>query len=395
MPKATQKQTKEHNTSLILKTIFEQDGTSRAEIARTTRLTKTTVSSIVADLMQEELVEEIGFGNSDGGKPPILLSVVDDARCFIGIDLANSEFRGAIVNLRGEIVQRLNLSISGRDSVSALELIYTLIDKLLAVSDKSICGIGIGTPGLIDPHKGVIRRAVNLDWQDLPLRSLLEERYNLPCYITNDCQAAALGEYTFGENSATSNLVVLKVGRGIGSGIVLNGQLYYGDGYSAGEIGHLVVIEDGKTCACGNRGCLETVASTRALARRAREIAQSNPNSKLFQFVTTPDEINTDIILHALEAGDEDIKNVIAEAGYYLGIALANIVGVLNVQHIVIAGSAARFGDTLLAPIKNTMRRHSLSILADETNVNFSSLGQDIVIKGAASLLLANELQLI
>ena len=395
MPKATQKQTKKHNTSLILKTIYEQDGTSRADIARTTRLTKTTVSSIVVDLMQEGLVEEIGFGNSDGGKPPILLSVVDDARCFIGIDLANSEFRGAIVNLRGEIVQRLNLSISGRDSVSALELIYTVIDKLLAVSDKSICGIGIGTPGLINPHKGVIRRAVNLEWQDLPLRSLLEERYNLPCYIANDCQAAALGEYTFGENSATSNLVVLKVGRGIGSGIVLNGQLYYGDGYSAGEIGHLVVIEEGETCACGNRGCLETVASTRALVRRAREIAQSNPNSKLFHFVTAPDEINTDILLQALDDGDEDIKNVIAEAGYYLGIALAKLVGVLNVQHIVIAGSAARFGDTLLAPIKNTMRRHSLSILADETNVNFSSLGQDIVIKGAASLLLANELQLV
>ena len=395
MPKATQKQTKEHNTSLILKTIYDQDGTSRAEIARTTRLTKTTVSSIVSDLMQEELVEEVGFGNSDGGKPPILLSVVDDARCFIGIDLANSEFRGATVNLRGEIVQRLNLSISGRDSVAALELIYTLIDKLLAVSDKSIYGIGIGTPGLIDPHKGVIRRAVNLDWQDLPLRSLLEERYNLPCYIANDCQAAALGEYTFGENSATSNLVVLKVGRGIGSGIVLNGQLYYGDGYSAGEIGHLLVIKDGETCACGNRGCLETVASTRALVRRAREIAQTNPNSKLSQFVSTSDEINTDIILHALEAGDDDIKNVIAEAGYYLGVALASLVGVLNVQHIVIAGSAARFGDLLLAPIKKTMWRHSLSILADETNVNFSSLGQDIVIKGAASLLLANELQLV
>jgi glucokinase-like ROK family protein len=289
----------------------------------------------------------------------------------------------------------LNLSVSGRDGVLALELIYTLIEKLLAMSDKPIYGIGIGTPGLIDPHKGVIRRAVNLDWQDLPLRSLLEERYNLPCYIANDCQAAALGEYTFGENSATSNLVVLKVGRGIGSGIVLNGQLYYGDGYSAGEIGHLVVIEDGEMCACGNSGCLETVASTRAIARQAREIAQSDPDSKLFQFITTPDEINTDILLQALEAGDEDIKNIIAEAGYYLGVALANLIGVLNVQHIVIAGSAARFGLTLLAPIKNTMRRHSLSILADETRVDFSSLGQDIVIKGAASLLLANELHLV
>jgi glucokinase-like ROK family protein len=395
MPKATRKQTKEHNTQLVLKTIYDREQISRAEIARTTKLTKTTVSYIVSQLIQDGLVEETGVGKPDGGKPPILLGMVNNARYLVGIDLANSEFRGAIVDLRGDIVQRLSLPVSNLDGDEALELVYTLIDQLLASTDKPIQGIGIGTPGLMDPENGFIRRAVNLDWRDLPLRRLVEKRYKLPCYIANDCQAAALGEYTFGGNSTKSSLIVVKAGRGIGSGIVLNGGLYYGDGYGAGEIGHLVVVRDGALCACGNRGCLETVASTRALINQAQEIARKKPDSLLNKFAATPDDINTETLLQALKAGDRDIKELVDEAGKYLGIAVANTVGLLNIQQVVIAGSMARFGEHLIGPIKQMMGTYSLSILAESTEVAASSLGQDIVIKGAASLLLANELHLV
>ena len=395
MLKATRQQTKIHNTYLILKTVYDHDGISRAEIARATHLTKTTVSNIVAELMADGLVEETGFGASAAGKPPILLKVVDDARHFIGIDLANSEFHGAILNLRGDLVQRFDLRTNNLKGEAALELVYTLIDKLLAASDKSISGIGIGTPGLMDPENGVIRRSINLDWQDLPLRDLIEERYYLPCYIANDCQAAAMGEYTFVHNNSTSNLVVVKVGQGIGSGIVLNGQLYYGDGYGAGEIGHLVMKDDGELCGCGNYGCLETLASTRAVVEQAKKIAQNNPNSLLHQFATTTDEITTETVLQAFNAGDKDINLLINKAGYYLGSAIANFVGVLNVQNIVIAGSMARFGEAILEPIQCMIQKNSMSILARETKVSFSSLDQEIVIKGAVSLILANELPII
>jgi N-acetylglucosamine repressor len=394
MPKATRQQTKDHNTRLVLKTIYNQDRISRADIARATRLTKTTVSSIVADLIQEGLVEETGLGTSDGGKPPILLSVVDGARHFIGIDLANSQFRGATVNLRGDIVHRFSLPVKEADGDAALQLIYTLIDNLLAASTKPIGGIGVGTPGLMDPHNGVIRQAVNLNWRDLPLRRLIVERYGLPCHIANDCQAAALGEYTFTRNSLTANLVVVKIGRGIGSGIVLNGQLYYGDGYGAGEIGHLAVVEDGELCACGHRGCLETVASTKAIVQQARQVARNNPGSPIHRFAKNPTEIDTGVVLQALQAGDERLRAIITRAGEYLGLAIANLVVILNVQHIVIAGSLARFGAAILEPVQRTMKECSMSTLADSTEVHISSLGQDIVIKGAAALLLANELQL-
>jgi N-acetylglucosamine repressor len=319
---------------------------------------------------------------------------VDDARHLIGIDLANSEFRGSVVNLRGKVRHRQSLPVSDRDGEAALALVYQLTDELVATADSPLLGIGIGTPGLMDARRGVVRNAVNLDWQNLPLGDLLEERYNLPVYIANDSQVAALAEYTFGGSRETSNLIVIKVGRGIGSGIVLHAQLYYGDGFGAGEIGHVAVAEGGDRCRCGHFGCLETVASSRAIIKRARGIARSDPRSTLHQFATTPDAINTDVVLQAFEAGDEALRPIIAEAGRYLGVAVANLVGALNVHHIVIAGSVARFGEALLEPIRQEVSRRSLAALADETHIETSSLGTDIVILGAAALLLTQELGL-
>lgn len=395
MKKATHQQTKVHNRRLVLKTIYSQHQVSRAEVARLTRLTRTTISEVVAELIQEGLVAEIGQGPSERGKPPILLSVVDDARSLIGIDLANSEFRGGVVNLRGKIKHRLSLPVNNRNGEAALALVYELMDALVSTSDSSVLGIGIGTPGLVDAHRGRVCQAVNLEWQDLPLGELLQKRYGVPIYIANDSQAAALGEYTFGRYSDSSNLIVVKVGRGIGAGIVLNGQLHYGDSSGAGEIGHVTVLDNGELCLCGRFGCLETVASSRAIINRARAVAIHTPGSLLNQFAASPEAVTTDVVLQAFEAGDEATRQIIAEVGCYLGMAVAHLVSVLNVHRILIGGSVARFGEPLLVAIEQEMRRRALTALARETRVEGTSLGNDIVILGAAALLLAHELGLV
>lgn len=394
MKKATRQQTKTHNTRLILKTIYNEGQTSRADVARLTSLTRTTVSDIVSELMQEGLVAEVGLGQPAGGKPPILLSVMEDARYLIGLDLAGSEFQGALINLRGKIKHRLSLPINDRDGDAALALVYKLIDELVACADQPILGIGIGTPGLMDARRGVVRHAVNLDWHDLALGDLLEERYKWPVYIANDSQVAALAESTFGDSRGASNLIVIKAGRGTGAGIVLDRQLYYGDGFGAGEIGHVVVVENGELCRCGRRGCLETVASSRAVVRRAQAIAQNDARSALHRFAAAPEEINIDVVLQAFEAGDETLRPIVAEVGRYLGMAVAHLVGALNVQRIVLAGSLARFGQALLDPIRQEVKQRSLAALAEETTIELTSLGPDIVIQGAAALLLARELGL-
>lgn len=398
MKKATRQHTKAHNSRLVLKTIYQQGPISRAAIARETHLTRTTVSDVVTEFMNDGLVEEVGHGPSVGGKPPILLSVVGGSRCLIGVDLADSEFRGGVVDLRGKIIHASKIPVNDSNGEAALELAYQLIDELVAATGTTspLLGIGIGTPGLMDARKGVVRNAVNLDWRDLPLRDLLEARYNLPVYIANDSQAAALGEYIFGRNQEIPNLVFIKIGRGVGAGIVLNGQLYYGDGSGAGEIGHHLRVEDGgELCLCGNYGCLETVISSRAIIKQAREIARSNPNSMLHNFAATPEDINTNVVLQASEAGDEAVRQIVEQTGQYLSIAVANLIGVLNIHHIVIGGSIARFGEPLLNPIRQGLQQRSLAALAGETQVEGTNLGSNIVILGASALLLTNELGLI
>ena len=203
MKKSTQESTKLHNSQLVLRTIYRQGEISRVDIARQTGLTRTTVSDVVGRFIHEGLVVETGVSPSRGGKRAILLRVDDDARHLVGIDLANSAFRGAVVNLRGKIVQRLSLPVQDRDGEAALGLVFTLIDQLLKLTDRPILGIGIGTPGLMDPVNRVVRYAVNLDWYDLPLGALLEERYRMPIYIANDSQAAALAEFTFGRQAGS------------------------------------------------------------------------------------------------------------------------------------------------------------------------------------------------
>jgi glucokinase-like ROK family protein len=395
MKKSTQESTKLHNSRLVLSTIYRQGEVSRVDVARQTGLTRTTVSEVVGRFIQEGLVVETGVSPSRGGKRAILMRVEDDARHLIGIDLANSAFRGAVVNLRGKIIQRVSLPIQDRDGEAALALVFTLIDQLLQLTERPILGIGIGTPGLMDPVNRVVRYAVNLDWYDLPLGELLEERYRLPIYIANDSQAAALAEFTFGRQAKVNNLLVIKAGRGVGAGIVLNGELFYGDRHSAGEIGHLRMVTGGDRCRCGNTGCLETLVSTRTLSRRARIIAAQQPDSYLNRLVSSPQEIDSDTVLQAYQAGDPSVQELIAEAGDYLGIAAAQMAGVLNVDQIILAGRLARYGEGIIAPIQKRVSQDILPALAKNTRVVTSLLGDDVVILGAASLILRHEIGLI
>src|SRR5437868_5708235 len=214
--KATHQETRAHNEQLVLGTIYAAGRISRAEVARRTGLTRTTVSDVVNGLLRERLVLEIGRGPSTGGKAPILLAVASDARHLIGLDLGDKVFRGAIVDLRGSIVRSIDVAVDDRDGDKALDGVFGLVDQLLAAADRPLLGIGIGTAGLIDTPRGTVLEAVNLDWRNVPLGPRLAERTGLPVYVVNDSQATALAEHVFG-GARTPNLIVVKVGHGIGA----------------------------------------------------------------------------------------------------------------------------------------------------------------------------------
>jgi N-acetylglucosamine repressor len=386
MKKATRKHTKEHNRILVLKTIFDNESISRADIARATSLTRTTVTEIVATLLDEELVTEIGVGESQGGKSPILLSLAENSRYLLSLDLSHSEFRGAVINLRGKILATASLPVSGRGGEEALSLVYQILDQLMEAGFRPLVGIGVGTPGLVNSNEGVVIKAVNLDWEDLPLAKLLQDRYRLPVYVLNDSQAAAMGEYHYGQSHlAESNLVVINVRHGLGAGIIIQGQLFQGDGGGAGEIGHVVVKEDGLPCRCGNSGCLETVASVQAIIKQVKGLDRQSYNSALPSDV---DEIDLAKIQQAFNAGDPLVQQIVLDAGRYMGVAISALVGMLNIQKILLSGDMTCFGEPWLKAVKETISQRTLSRLAKESVVDVGQLGKDGILLGASAVLI-------
>jgi predicted NBD/HSP70 family sugar kinase len=393
MRKNNQESIRLHNSQLVLNTIYQQDEISRVNISRTTGLARTTISEIVSGLIHEGLVVETGLSQSTGGKPAILLKIDPNARLMVGIDLAENEFRGALVNLRGEITHRVLYPVGENDGENALKTVYKLIENLLDAAQVPVIGIGIGAPGLMDPECGVIHQAVNLEWQDLALGELLTQRFGLPTQIANDCQVAAMGEYIFGDFKG-DHLILIKAGRGIGAGLVLGGKLFFGDNAGAGEIGHIQVVQNGERCRCGNHGCLETILSSRSLIEHSRRSLVSHPHSILSKMVSESSEISLELLNRAYHQGDGVIHEILNEAASKLGSVTAHLVGALNINAVLIAGSLCCFGEGLLGPVRQNVQTGILNCLGRQTTVAFASLGEDIVLLGAASLVLKNELGL-
>lgn len=377
MQKATHQQTKQHNRDLVLRTIFANESISRAEVARVTNLTRTTVSDVVSGLLAEGLVEEVGRGESIGGKSPILLSIVADSRYLIGLNLGQDKFIGAIVNLRGEIKEMVEMPVHDDNGQNALDIVYQIIDQLIKKKIKPIVGIGVGTPGLVHTREGIVVNAVNLEWQDLPLGQLLEKKYKIPVSVLNDSQATAIGEFVYGgDHDNDQNLIVVNVKHGIGSGILVNGRLFQGDGGGAGEIGHVVVQENGELCRCGKHGCLETVSSARAVLKQLK--------------LNSLDQAQA-----AFDSGNAKANQVVENAAHYLGISLANLIGTLNIQKIVLTGDMTRFGMKWLDAVNASMRNAALARLSENTELELGRLDYRACILGASAFLLLDDYSLL
>jgi predicted NBD/HSP70 family sugar kinase len=377
--KATHAQTRALNASLVLRAIYDLGPISRAQIARLTGLTRTSVGELVSELERDGLAEDVGRGPSTGGKAPTLVALVDDARQLVTLDLGERTFSAALVNLRGTIRRRATRDLQGGDVNTAVALVTDLIDEMLVGDHPPILGISVGTPGIVEAD-GTIRWALNLSLGDLRLGDILRARYGLPTIVANDSWAAAIATFLFRRDGRPSNLVAINVGRGIGAGLVLNGNLFEGDRRGAGEIGHIVVDPGGEKCHCGRFGCLETVASAPAILRAAAAAGLGADNL-------------ADLGALAAE-GDPVAVAVVRDAGRALGNAIAHLLGVLDVREIVVHGSVTALGEPWLNAIRQEAVSRSLGPMARETNLIDGGLGEDLTLLGAAAMLLTSELGL-
>jgi len=384
--KATHQRTRTFNLQLVLRAIYDRSEVSRAELARLTGLTRTSVSALVAELLRNGLIEELGPGPSTGGKAPIMLRMRPGARYAIGLDLGESVFSGALVDLRGDVVKSAEVPLDGRNGDEAVEIVYDLIDSLIERNGQAeLLGVGIGAPGLVDSRSGVVRWSVNLDWTDLPLGSMVSKRFGLATVVANDTQAAAVAESTYGPTPWPQNLIVVRVGRGIGAGIILDGKLYNGDGAGAGEIGHSIfsdvsVDERTERCRCGRLGCLETVASMSSMVAAAHRLQPSIDD-------------DASLIL-AFRAGDQHACEVVMRAAHMLGEGIAALIAALNINHVLLIGPATHLGDEWLDAVRSQTEKSALPLLARATKIELGETRIDDVVIGASALLMTQELGL-
>ncbi|ROR73887.1 putative NBD/HSP70 family sugar kinase [Bogoriella caseilytica] len=349
-----------HNRAVVLGLLFHGEPVSRAQLARTTGLAPVTISDLVSELLAEGIVAEAGTAKQPRvGKPPTLVAFQHGSRQLVALDLSEVKVaRGAVLDLSGRILHRRSASLG--DPAHLAEHLEDLARELLALTSAPVLGLGIGTPGLVDPA-GYLVEASNLASHDLALAEILHQRLGVPVHVENDANVLALGEVTFG-HAPEHGLLTVALGLGVGAGIVLHGTLIRGHRLAAGEIGHITVDEEGPTCACGRRGCLEGAVSSSTL--RARLGADTGPSA----------------------------QRIRAEAGATLGRVLAPIVSALNLQQLRLFGPTEIYGGAFIEALEGTVRGRILPALAADLDVHFSPLGEDAVLTGAVVPVLIGEL---
>jgi predicted NBD/HSP70 family sugar kinase len=373
-----------HNRSLVLQHLFHRGAMSRADLARESGLTRVTIGELVAELQSDGLVRELGpRPGARPGKPATLIAVDVDATGIVAIDLSpDDRVVGAVLNLRGEVLHRAAQPLAGAGGEAAVEAVLALAAELVRACPSRLLGIGVGTPGIVDDG-GVVRQAPNLGWYELDLGARIRRAFGCPVQLANDANAAALGVHSFalpgegregdegsrpgpaggGEPGAGGeSLLVVRIEHGVGAGLIVGGALVRGEQFAAGEIGHVVIDEDGEPCACGRRGCLEAVIAAPRL--RSRLAA----------------------------AGTEGRARVLTDAGRALGVALAPIVSILNLNLVVLSGPPELIGGTLAESARRTLRARTMSAVSNGLELRTAPDGEDLVLRGAAVLVLSSEL---
>ncbi len=376
----------------VLELIWQQRGISRADIARQTGLSRSTVSEIISDLLVTDLVLEAGDGPSRGGRRPIILEFNDVAHVILGIDMGSTHVSVMLTDLRGRELDWEHREHPVRtDPEGTEQLIAELCDGVLARHEgarKRLLGVGVAVPSPVDPLRPRQVSDVLLPhWSGHGVLEQLQFTHGVPVLVDNDANLGALAEHWWGVGRGLDDFTYVKLGTGVGGGHIIRGEIYRGATGVAGEIGHMVIRPGGLPCSCGNRGCLETLVGTRALLRRAAELLAELPDSSLHGTDLTIEEIE-----RAALDGDPLTGALVQEVAEHLAAAVAGVLNLMNPSAVVLGGSLARLGPLLLAPIREGARTQTLVNSMAASRILVSELGPHAIARGAATLVLDSAL---
>jgi predicted NBD/HSP70 family sugar kinase len=370
------------NRQIVLNYVREREPISRAEIARESALQRSTVSAIIDDLQNEGLVEEIGEGESTGGRPPTMLRLRTAGAIAVGVAVTPSLTMIATSDLAGRVLDQKEFP-TNPDPEQTFERVIDCVREFVGQSNVSIESIGVSLPGLVDPATGNVIYVPYFKWRDLPVARMISSATNLPVTIDNDANAVALAELWFGrpEVSDARDFILVLVAEGVGTGIVFDGQIYRGERGAAGEFGHMIVGTHAPVpCSCGNRDCWEAFSSERAALARYRELSGLQDQAEV---------TFKDVVDRAL-SGESDANSALVDTALCLGIGISNLVVGFSPEAVVVGGEIARAWSLVEGALRQTID-HSVRRGLPSARILPSTLGKNPTLMGALSLVLASK----
>jgi glucokinase-like ROK family protein len=375
---------RELNRGRVIDALRDRGRASRAEIARATGLSRSTVSSIVSDLIDSGLLTEqrdaLGVAHGEaGGRPPVLLSLDPSAGLAVGIDFGHTHLRVAVSDLSHEVLAETRRELDVDHSADqGLDAAAELVDQVLQegkVDRNAVLGVGMGLPGPINRSTRTVGSSSILPgWVGVDAAAEMGGRLRLPVHVENDANLGALAEYVWGSGKGHSDVIYIKLSSGVGAGLLLGGRLHEGAGGTAGEIGHTPAQQGTAICRCGSRGCLETVASARAIAEQLG--------------ASRGEPVSTQELLALTADGDPAAARLIAEAGREIGVALAGLCNLINPDCVIVGGDLSAAGELITEPVFESIRRYAIASAADQVTVVAGVLGDRAELLGALALVL-------
>ncbi len=385
---------REINLSSVLRLIHQRAPISRTQIAISGGLNKSTVSSLVDELITRGLVHETGINSVGAGRPATWLEIDPKAGMIIGVQLGVDFVSVAVTDLLGKILwKRKEDTNPAEDQNKMLDQTLRIVEEAMTVNKNEVSrflGLGLSTPGSVDLNEGTLIFAPNLHWQNVPFKRIFSEYTKLDTFVENDANAAAVAEHLFGSARESGDFIFIFAGVGIGSGLFLDGHLYRGKNGFAGEIGHSpIMAEPTQTiCHCGNRGCWETYANQSSIIQHVQTRLEKGHNRIIPKLMSENGaRLSISLIKQAADMGDADAIESLAEASHAMGKGFAGLINILNPEKIILGGPLSIVGEYLIPGINETIMQHSFIPKIDrKVEVQLSAFGPDASLIGAIAI---------
>lgn len=365
---------------------------SRADLAARTGLNRSTISSIVEELIDLGYIREMYLEDPTIGRPGMLLQVNSNGGFALGVEIGVDFISVILTNFVPEVLWHRTCSCTDVSQLSMMEQVENLIQEAMdfgKTMNLRPLGIGVGVPGLVDIAQGKLVYAPNMKWVDAPIRLILMQRFNVPVFVDNEANFGALGEFYYGIAKNVKDFIYLKTSMGLGAGIMIGGKLFRGVSGFAGEVGHITIYSDGERCGCGRRGCWETYISPPSVLRRVCSSLRAHPESKIFEIVEGDlEKITMDTLVEASRQADPLAIEVIKEVGINLAVGIANLVNVFNPALVVLGGTLSPFGPWVIPIIQEYLQENLLLPLRGNTPVVSSNQEENACLLGAIAFVL-------